>query len=183
MEMTHPTVILKTDLGDIRIELYSDKAPVSTENFLTYVDVGFYDGLIFHRVIPGFMIQTGEHETDMQEREVTAGAIVNESDNGLRNLKGTVAMARMQPPHSARSQFYVNLVDNAMLDYGARPDGWGYAVFGRVIEGMDVVDKIANSATGTAGIYRDVPLVPIIIKSARRADDVVVTPAASESSD
>ena len=181
--MTHPTVILKTDLGNIRIELYSDRAPVSTENFLTYVDGGFYDGLIFHRVIPGFMIQTGGYETDMQEREVTAGAIVNESDNGLRNLKGTVAMARMQPPHSALSQFYVNLVDNAMLDYRALPDGWGYAVFGRVIEGMDVVEQIANSATGTVGMYLDVPLASIIIKSARRADDVAVTPAASESSD
>ena len=181
--MTHPTVILNTNLGDIRIELFSDKAPVSTENFLTYVDGGFYDGLIFHRVKPGFMVQTGGHEVDMQEREVTAGEIVNESDNGIRNERGTVAMARMNRPHSARSQFFVNLVDNAMLDYGAQPGGWGYAVFGRVIEGMEVVDAIANSSTGTVEMHQDVPVTPVIINSARRADDVPVAPPAPQSGD
>ena len=181
--MTHPTVILKTSLGDIRIELFSDKAPVSTENFLTYVDGGFYDGLIFHRVIPGFMVQTGGHEVDMQEREVTAEEIVNESDNGMRNERGTVAMARMQPPHSARSQFFINLVDNAMLDYGARPGGWGYAVFGRVIEGMKVVEAIAASPTGTVDMHQDVPVTPVIINSARRADDIPVEPSTPQSGD
>jgi len=183
IEMTHPTVVLETNLGAIRIELFSDEAPVTTENFLSYVDGAFYDGLIFHRVIPGFMVQTGGHEVDMQEREVTTEAIVNESDNGLANLRGTVAMARMQPPHSARSQFFVNLVDNTALDYGARPGGWGYAVFGRVIDGMDVVEAIARNPTGTLGTHQDVPIEPIIIASARRAEDVAVTPPSSDLDD
>ena len=181
--MTHPTVMLETNLGDIRIELLSDKAPISTENFLTYVDGGFYDGIIFHRVMPGFMVQTGGHEVDMQEREVTAEEIANESDNGMLNVRGTVAMARMQRPHSARSQFFVNLVDNATLDYGARPGGWGYAVFGRVIEGMEVVDAIANTPTGTVDMHKDVPVTPVIINSARRADDVPAAPLTPQSGD
>ncbi|TFG65129.1 MAG: peptidyl-prolyl cis-trans isomerase [Gemmatimonadales bacterium] len=181
--MTHPTVVLETNLGNIRIELFAGEAPVSTENFLSYVDGGFYDGLIFHRFIPDFMVQTGGHEPDLRERAVTAEPIVNESDNGLTNLKGTVAMARMQPPHSARAQFFVNLVDNPMLDYGARPGGWGYAVFGRVIEGMEVVEEIAIHPTGSVDMYQDVPIDPVIIASARRSDDVVVTPPSLESVD
>ncbi|MFV2066130.1 MAG: peptidylprolyl isomerase [Pirellulales bacterium] len=182
-EMTHPTVVLETNLGDIRIELFPEDAPISIDNFLAYVDSDFYEGLIFHRVMPGFMIQTGGHEPVHTEREATADQIRNESDNGLINLRGTVAMARMQQPHSARSQFFINLVDNAMLDHGATPGGWGYAVFGRVIEGMDVVDQIATVPTGTVGAYQDVPIDPVVIRATRRADAVVVASSDAGSGD
>lgn len=181
--MTHPTVVLETDLGDIRIELFPEEAPISTENFLAYVDGDFYEGLIFHRVIPGFMIQAGGHEPDLTEREATAGQIRNESDNGLLNLRGTVTMARMPPPHSARSQFFINLVDNAGLDHGASPGSWGYAVFGRVVEGMDVVDQIANVPTGTVGSFQDVPIESVVIRTTRRANAVLVARSDSESGD
>lgn len=181
--MTHPTVVLETNLGDIRIELFPEEAPISTRNFLSHVDGGFYEGLIFHRVIAGFMIQTGGHEPDLTEREATAEQIHNESDNGLNNLRGSVAMARMQPPHSARSQFFINLSDNPMLDHGANPAGWGYAVFGRVIDGMDVVDQIANMPTGTVGAYQDVPIESVVIRAMRRGDDVIVASADSDSAD
>lgn len=181
--MTHPTVVLETNLGDIRIELFPEEAPISTRNILAYVDGDFYEGLIFHRVIPGFMIQTGGHESDLTERDAAADEIRNESDNGLKNLRGTVAMARMQPPHSARSQFFINLADNPMLDHGANPAGWGYAVFGRVIDGMDVVDQIANMPTGTVGMYQDVPIESVIIRATRRADDVIVVSTDSDSGD
>ena len=182
-EMTHPTVVLETNLGDIRIELFPEEAPISTANFLAYVDSNFYEGLIFHRVIPGFMIQTGGHEPDLTEREATADEIRNESDNGLINMRGTVAMARMQPPHSARAQFFINLVNNVMLDHGAGPADWGYAVFGRVIEGMDVVDQIATMPTGTVGMYQDVPNESVVIRAARRADAVVVARSDPDSGD
>jgi len=181
--MTHPTVVLATNLGEIRIELFPEDSPISTANFLSYVDDGFYDGIIFHRVIPEFMIQSGGHEIDLAQREATFDAIQNESDNGLVNLRGTIAMARTQPPHSARAQFFINLSDNAMLDYGARPGGWGYAVFGRVIEGMDVVDVIASRPTGRVGGYDDVPNAPVLIRSARRGADVGVEAPAGESGD
>ncbi|MFQ5528946.1 MAG: peptidylprolyl isomerase [Gemmatimonadota bacterium] len=171
-DMTHPTVTLETSLGDIRIEMLIEEAPVSTANFLSYVDAGFYEGLVFHRVIPGFMVQSGGLEADLAERAATGNPIINESDNGLGNLRGTLAMARMQAPHSASSQFFINVVDNPRLDYGALPGGWGYAVFGRVIEGMDVVDEIASRPTGSLGMYQDVPLEPIVIRKARRAADV-----------
>lgn len=181
-ELTHPTVTLETTLGDIRIELNTEAAPVSTENYLHYVESGHYDGLVFHRVIPGFMVQAGGHLPDMTERTSETEPIVNESNNGLQNLRGTIAMARTGEPHSARAQFFINLVDNAMLDYNnAMPDetnAWGYAVFGKVIEGMDVVDAIAATPTGSVGYYNDVPVETIVITSARRGDDVPVTPSA-----
>jgi len=177
--MVHPTVRFETSLGDIRVELFTEDAPVSAANFLSYVDNGFYEGLIFHRVIPGFMIQSGGHEPDLSERAVTGDMIVNESDNGLNNVRGTLAMARLSTPHSARSQFFINLVDNVRLDHGIQPGEWGYAVFGRVIEGMEVVDEIALQPTGRAGMYQDVPLEEIVIRAARRAGDVPVAVADS----
>ncbi|MDH3298702.1 MAG: peptidylprolyl isomerase [Gemmatimonadota bacterium] len=176
-EMTHPTVLLDTSHGDIRIELLPEHAPVSTANFLSHVDRGFYDGLIFHRVIPGFMVQSGGHEIDFAERPGAGDMIVNESDNGLSNLRGTIAMARLPDPHTARSQFFINLMDNMNLDHGRRPGDWGYAVFGRVIEGMEVVDEIARQPTGSFGGRRDVPLEPIVIRTARRGPDLKVIPA------
>jgi peptidyl-prolyl cis-trans isomerase A (cyclophilin A) len=133
-------VIFSTALGNIAIELYPQQAPITVENFLAYVDVGFYDGTIFHRVIPGFVIQGGGHTEDM-EHKVTRKPIKNEADNGLKNLRGTLSMARTRERDSATSQFFINLKDNPVLDHGARD--FGYAVFGKVIEGMDVVDKIA----------------------------------------
>ncbi len=159
----NPVVILKTNYGDIYIELYIDKAPITVENFLTYVKEGFYDGLIFHRVIPNFVIQGGGFDKDMKPRKPTHPPIKNESDNGLSNLRGTISMARTSDPHSASSQFFINLRDNTFLDYGRTPQKWGYAVFGKVIKGMDVVDKIASVKTTIKPPYRDVPIEPVII--------------------
>lgn len=175
-EVMHPTVTLETTMGSITIELYADTAPVTTENFLAYVDAGHYDGLVFHRVIPGFMIQGGGHLPDLSERPSEREPIVNESDNGLRNLRGTISMARTGDPHSARSQFFINVANNASLDHGtAMPGGtnaWGYAVFGKVIAGMDVADAIVATPTGSVGYYNDVPIEPIVITSATRGEDV-----------
>lgn len=173
--MPHPTVTLTTNLGEIRIELFPEDAPASVENFLAYVDSGFYDGLIFHRVIPGFMVQAGGHQADMAQKEAKRDPIRNESDNGLNNLRGTVAMARTPSPHSARAQFFVNLVDNTPLNHRGGDDGWGYAVFGRVIEGMDVVAEIAARPTHSVGKYRDVPVDPVVIESAVRGEDIQPT--------
>lgn len=170
--MPHPTVTLSTTLGDIRIELFPEDAPASVENFLGYVETGYYDGLIFHRVIPGFVVQAGGHGPDMALKETTQPPIANESDNGLRNLRGTLSMARMPAPHSATSQFFISLQDNASLDHTGGPNGWGYAVFGRVIEGMDVVDLIPTRPRGTVGQHRDVPVEPIVILSATRGADI-----------
>jgi peptidyl-prolyl cis-trans isomerase A (cyclophilin A) len=156
----HPVVVLNTSMGEIAIELDPEKAPRTVENFLKYVDDKFYDNLIFHRVIPKFMIQGGGVDTNMNEKEEGKRApIRNESGNGLSNLRGTIAMARTDDPNSATCQFFINHVDNRRLDEGA-----GYAVFGKVISGMDVVDKIANVRTGA----RNVPVEPVIIKTARR---------------
>lgn len=170
--MPHPTVTLNTNEGSIRLELFPENAPASVENFLAYVESGFYDGLVFHRVIPGFMIQAGGHEADMTQREATRDPIRNESDNGLKNLRGTVAMARLPDPHSARAQFFINLVDNAQLDHRGGDQGWGYAVFGRVIDGMDVVDAIAAVPTHMVGPYGDVPVDPVVIESVERGEDI-----------
>lgn len=158
-----PEVLLETTEGPITIALYEEQAPISTANFLQYVEEGFYDGTIFHRVIPSFMIQGGGFTPDMERKE-TRGPIENEAENGLRNTRGTVAMARTNEIDSATSQFFINLVDNAFLNGDGVVDG--YAVFGRVIEGMDVVDRIAASETGTVGEMSDVPVDPIIITSA-----------------
>ncbi|RJS95036.1 peptidylprolyl isomerase [Salinisphaera sp. Q1T1-3] len=158
-------VIFTTNLGDIHIEVDETNAPVSAENFLTYVRDGFYDGVIFHRVIPGFVVQGGGFDTDFNQQK-TRAPIKNESANGLENKRGTLSMARTQDPHSATSQFFINLRDNEQLDdMGYRP---GYAVFARVVEGMDIVDAIAEVSTGAAGPFgQDVPQETVQIESAR----------------
>jgi cyclophilin family peptidyl-prolyl cis-trans isomerase len=159
-----PVVVLETTLGRVKLGLYADKAPVTVKNFITYVRAGHYDGTIFHRVIPGFMAQCGGFEDDMTERP-TRPPIVNEAKNGLSNRRGTIAMARTNDPNSASAQFFVNVKDNHSLDFGIR--GAGYAVFGEVLEGMDVVDKIVAVPTTRKGQYSDVPRVPIFITRAR----------------
>lgn len=158
-------VVFATSMGDITIELNPDKAPITVENFLEYVDAHFYDGTIFHRVIPGFMIQGGGLTPEMKQKQ-NRPPIENEADNGLKNERGTVSMARTQDVNSATSQFFINLADNTFLNHGVR--GFGYAVFGKVTEGMDIVDKIAQAPTGNIGMHRDVPVEPVIIKSAYR---------------
>ncbi len=158
-------VVFSTNYGDFTVELYPDKAPVTVENFLAYVDAGFYDGTIFHRVIPDFVIQGGGFTEDMQQKP-TRPPIKNEADNGLKNERGTLSMARTSDINSATSQFFVNLKDNAFLDHGSRD--FGYAVFGKVVEGMDVIDKIAKVPTGNRGMHQDVPREPVVVHSARR---------------
>lgn len=172
-----PRVRLVTTLGDIVLELNREKAPKSVANFLAYVQEGFYDGTIFHRVIDGFMAQGGGFTQDFQKKPSRA-LVENEANNGLKNLNGTVAMARTNAPHSATTQFFINVADNGFLDHRSpSPRGWGYAVFGKVIEGMDVVDKIRRSPTGSGGpFHKDVPRTPIIIE---RATLDIAVPAAS----
>ncbi len=159
-------IVLKTNHGDIKIELDFDKAPKSAENFVAYVKDKFYDGTIFHRVIDGFMIQGGGFEPGMNQKP-TGTPIENEADNGLTNDRGTLAMARTMDPHSATAQFFINVTDNAFLNHSApTAQGWGYAVFGKVVEGMDVVDAIRGVATGNVGGHGDVPLEDVVIESA-----------------
>lgn len=160
-------VVISTSAGNITVELNAEKAPKTVANFLKYVDKKHYDGTIFHRVIKDFMIQGGGFTKDMAEL-ATDNPIQNEARNGLKNLRGTIAMARRGDPHSATAQFYINTVNNDSLDYPSM-DGWGYCVFGKVVSGMDVVDKIRVVKTTTVGPYRDVPAEPVIIKSIRRA--------------
>jgi peptidyl-prolyl cis-trans isomerase B (cyclophilin B) len=163
--MSNPKVIFHTNKGDITIELYPDKAPRTVENFLRYAREGFFNGTIFHRVIPGFVIQGGGHTPDM-DRKPTHEPIENEADNGLKNEKYTLSMARTMDPHSATSQFFINLNDNAFLDFRSKDtDGWGYAVFGKVVDGTDTVDAIAKVPTGNYAGHQDVPVEPIIIES------------------
>jgi len=164
----NPVVVMETSLGPIKIELAQEKAPITVKNFLAYVDGKFYDGTIFHRVIPEFMIQGGGFQPGMKEKE-TRAAIKNESANGLSNTRGTIAMARTNDPDSATAQFFISVKDNSRsLDTtSSRP---GYAVFGKVIEGMDVVDKIVAVPTGNRGPFADVPREDMIIKSVRRVD-------------
>jgi peptidyl-prolyl cis-trans isomerase A (cyclophilin A) len=161
----NPQVELKTSQGTIVIELAADKAPKTVENFLQYAKDGFYNGTIFHRVIDGFMIQGGGMTPDMKEKP-TRAPIQNEAKNGLRNVVGSIAMARTRDPHSASAQFFINVKDNGFLDYPGQ-DGWGYAVFGKVVQGMDVVQKIGKVATGNAGMHQNVPLSPVVIESAK----------------
>ena len=158
-------VRLATSMGDIVIELDAQKAPKSVANFEQYVKSGFYDGTIFHRVIDNFMIQGGGMQPDMKEK-MTRSPIPLESKNGLTNVRGTVAMARTNVPDSATSQFFINVKDNAFLDAANSPDGTGYAVFGRVVSGMDVVDKIKQVKTANQGMNQNVPVTPVIIKKA-----------------
>jgi cyclophilin family peptidyl-prolyl cis-trans isomerase len=162
-----PRVTLETTAGRMVLELDAAKAPVSVANFVQYVKDGFYDGTVFHRVIPTFMVQGGGFSAEMKEKP-TRAAIANESRNGLKNDRGTIAMARRGDPNSATAQFFINVVDNPRLDYPSF-DGFGYAVFGKVVEGMDVIDKIRQAPTQTVGAYENVPVNPIVIKSARLA--------------
>jgi cyclophilin family peptidyl-prolyl cis-trans isomerase len=162
----NPKVRLTTNMGVIELELFRDKAPISVDNFLRYVKSGHYNGTIFHRVIRGFMIQGGGYLYNMQQKP-TRPAIKNEADNGLKNVTGTIAMARTPDPHSATSQFFINTVDNVTLDYYAKSaQGWGYAVFGKVVRGMEVVRKIENTATRQFGHFQNVPAKPIVIEKA-----------------
>ncbi|KGQ70404.1 peptidylprolyl isomerase [Chelonobacter oris] len=164
-------VTLHTNFGDIKIALNTEKAPITSENFLNYCKKGFYDNTIFHRVIDGFMIQGGGMESGMKEK-ATDKPIQNEAGNGLSNKKGTIAMARTSDPHSATAQFFINVADNNFLDYRGKEmygrevvQEWGYAVFGEVVEGMDVVDKIRQIKTGNAGFHQDVPKEEVVIQS------------------
>jgi cyclophilin family peptidyl-prolyl cis-trans isomerase len=162
-----PVVQFTTSLGVIKVELYPEKAPVSVKNFLTYVKEGHYDGLIFHRVIRDFMVQGGGFTKEMGERGSKHPPIKNEADNGLSNDRGTLAMARTSVVDSATAQFFINVVNNDSLNHRAKtPQGYGYAVFGKVTEGMDVVDKIRSVPTGNAGMFQDVPLQPVTITKA-----------------
>jgi len=163
----NPVVVIETSMGGITVELFPDRAPKSVENFLAYVSQGFYDGTIFHRVISNFMIQGGGFTADMQKKD-TRAPIENEADNGLKNRRGTLAMARTPEIHSATGQFFINVKDNAFLDYkGPSAADFGYAVFGQVTEGLDVVDKIKSVKTGGAGPYQDVPVEAVVIKTIR----------------
>jgi peptidyl-prolyl cis-trans isomerase B (cyclophilin B) len=163
-------VLIETDHGTIELALDEEKAPKSVANFLAYVDAKHYDGTIFHRVIKNFMAQGGGYDASYDKRPVR-DPVPNEADNGLKNTRGTVAMARTSDPHSATAQFFVNLVDNGFLDHTEKSSsGWGYTVFGKVVRGMDVVDKMAEVPTGSAGPFaKDAPQTPIVITSARRA--------------
>jgi peptidyl-prolyl cis-trans isomerase A (cyclophilin A)/peptidyl-prolyl cis-trans isomerase B (cyclophilin B) len=164
----NPQVELKTSMGTIVLELYSDKAPLTVANFLQYVKDGHYDGTAFHRVIPGFMVQGGGYGPDFSEKPVRK-PVRNEAGNGLRNEVGTVAMARTGEPHSATAQFFINVSNNEFLNFKfPTPEGYGYAVFGKVVKGMDVVSRIVKVPTGAGpGGHRDVPLKPVLIESAR----------------
>ncbi len=163
-------IVLATSLGTIKAELYADKAPITVKNFLTYVDEGFFDGTVFHRVIPNFMIQGGGMEPGMRQKK-TKATIKNESSNGLANKRGTLAMARTSVPDSASSQFFINVTDNAFLDKAQAGDGVGYCVFGKVTEGMDVVDKIKVVKTTSKGGHGDVPVTDVLIESVRRESE------------
>ena len=159
-------VIIKTSLGDINLELNNEKAPITVENFISIAESGYYEGTIFHRVINGFMIQGGGLTSDMSNKSSGTSPIQNEANNGLTNDRGTIAMARTMDPHSATSQFFINHKDNGFLNHtGETSQGWGYAVFGVVTDGMDVVDQIAEVATGSSGAYQDVPQEVITIES------------------
>ena len=166
----NPVVVMETTMGTIKIELFTAKAPITAMNFLDYVNAKFYDGTVFHRVVPGFVVQGGGYTESMMPKPTRPG-IQNESKNGLKNLRGTLSMARYGDPNSATSQFFINLNDNSNLD----PSGgeWGYAVFGKVIEGMEVVDKIAAVKTATRSVmgtpFQNVPVQPVVVKSAKAA--------------
>ena len=173
-QQANPRVLIETSKGNITVEVFPAQAPQSAANFLDHVQRGFYDGTVFHRVIPGFMIQGGGMTPDMAEKPKGV-PIQNEADNGLKNLRGTLAMARTGDPHSATSQFFINVADNAFLNHrGKSVEGWGYAVFGQVVDGMDVVDAIVAVPRGNRGPHGDVPLEPIVMQ---RVSVLPTTPA------
>lgn len=164
----NPTVVIETNQGTIEAELYADKAPISVENFLKYTQEGFYDGTVFHRVIDGFMIQGGGFTENMQQKP-TRDQIKNEATNGLKNERGTLAMARTNVVDSATAQFFINVKDNDFLNHSSpTPSGYGYAVFGKVTNGMEIVEKIKGVPTTTRGMFQDVPVTPVVIKSVRK---------------
>lgn len=167
-EDINPKVVLETSKGRIVLELFPDSTPETVKNFLSYIDARYYDGTIFHRVIPNFMIQGGGFTADMK-RNPPQAPIKNEADKGLKNERGTIAMARTGDPHSATAQFFINSKNNDFLNYRSKTQqGWGYAAFGKVVEGMKTVDAISAVKTKTSGRFRDVPAEPVVIKSARR---------------
>jgi peptidyl-prolyl cis-trans isomerase B (cyclophilin B) len=164
----NPQVVMETSQGEIVLELYPDKAPLTVKNFLVYIETGFFNGTIFHRVIPGFMIQGGGFSANMQKK-ATLPPVKNEAANGLKNDRGAIAMARTRDPHSATAQFFINTVDNTFLNYKSKTiSGWGYAVFGKVIQGMQVVDTISRVETGTKGPFRNVPKTTVEIIQVRK---------------
>ncbi len=166
--MANPMVLIETSSGDILVELFSEEAPKTVANFLEYVDSEFYANTIFHRVIPNFMIQGGGMGVRMDEKE-TNDAVENEANNGLKNERGTIAMARTMVPHSATAQFFINLSDNDFLNHTSQSlEGWGYCVFGKVVEGMETVDKIAKLKTKAVGVHEDVPVDMVVITGASR---------------
>ena len=177
----NPQVIMETSKGTVVIELFDDKAPMTTANFVSYVQAKFYDNTIFHRVMRDFMIQGGGFTADMQKKK-NRSPIRNEADNGLKNNTGTIAMARTNDPHSATSQFFINVKDNTFLNYKSKtPNGWGYCVFGRVIKGMEVVRAIETVRTTSKGYYQNVPVEPVVIKSITMATPIkAATPEASK---
>ena len=164
-------ISMKTNKGEIKIDLLPDKSPNTVKNFLTYIEKNHFAGTIFHRVIPGFMIQGGGFDQDMSEKE-TISPIKNEANNGLKNARGSIAMARTTDPHSATAQFFINVNDNDFLNYSSESEqGWGYCVFGNVSSGMDIVDTIVNTPTGNAGMHQDVPVETIIIEKVSIIDE------------
>jgi cyclophilin family peptidyl-prolyl cis-trans isomerase len=166
----NPVVVVNTSLGNFKVELYPDKAPITVKNFLNYVDAKFYDGTVFHRVMPNFMIQGGGFEPGLKQK-TTGEPIKNESANGLSNTRGTIAMARTPQPDSATAQFFINVKDNPHLDRAKARDGVGYCVFGKVTDGMDVVDKIKDVETADRGEHEKVPVKDVVINSIRRANN------------
>lgn len=163
----NPVVLMETSMGNVRIELFAKEAPISVKNFLAYVSSGYYKGTTFHRIIPGFMAQGGGLTAELQPKPGDLPPIKNEADNGLKNDRGTIAMARSGAPDSATSQFFINVVNNDKLNR-PNPDGFGYAVFGRVVEGMDVVDKIVNAPQSRKNaVFQNVPKTPIVIKNVK----------------
>lgn len=158
-------IVFKTTMGDFKMELFADKAPKTVENFLSYVRDGFFDGTLFHRVIPNFMVQGGGFDVDMNQKD-TQAPVENEANNGVKNTRGTVAMARTNDPHSATAQFFINTTDNDFLDFRSETaNGWGYCVFGEVVEGMETLEKISGVRTSTHGYHADVPIEPIVVTS------------------